>query len=497
MLDRVQPPGRMRVVAALAASFVLFGLAASAQAGPYECRARIGKETKILLGLGSRFLDQCHKKRDRVCATNSMRGECNILDSSNVDPQNKYAGREAKALAMINGDCTGSPVLANYPDGVQVDVLDKIVEELTGNSQVTLGDEDLLCDKSVVACHRVLANARSTVLKEVIGDSVKCQRDLDKNATTFGAISASCLDTGDRTAAGQKSKITRNCTGVNLSKVGGCSTASVAALANCTVDSAVATGQDLAKAVYGAPAGCGDGTVSVNEQCDDGNTLSGDGCNGSCELEGNTCSYSGAGAGTGTRLVTVSINTPEPVAGLQVSVDYPQLESGIPGVGTSSVVQGRFSALQAASLSALNDNQDTDAIVGMVNVVSPFNSGPLFSISFDNCVQLSQNLCNRNQQVFGCGGRCRLPNGNGGSGTVCLDASSCLGGEICDYGDPLVCSPGTNLPFGPGPQAGCCPGDNACISQANITGCAVSDPVDANGQPINGVTCFVTVVEQP
>jgi cysteine-rich repeat protein len=271
----------------------------------------------------------------------------------------------------------------------------------------------------------------------------------------------------------------------------------VAALAACTTDSAVATGQDLAKAVYGAPEGCGDGTQTINEQCDDGNTLSGDGCNASCELEGNTCSYAGPGAGTGTRLVTVSINAPEPVAGLQVSVDYPQFESGIPGIGTSSVVQGRFTTLQPASLSALNDNQNTDAIVGMVNVVDPFNSGPLFSITFDNCVQLSQNICNRNQQVFGCGGRCRLPNGTGGSGTVCYNVSTCGVGEICDSGDPLVCSPGSNLPFGPGPQAGCCPADNSCISQPNITDCTVSDPVDANGQPISGVTCSVSVVEQP
>lgn len=496
MLDRVHPTRRMRAVAAIAASLVLLGIAARAHAGPYECRARIGKETRILLGLGSRFVDQCHKKRDRVCATNSMRGECNIVDSANVDPQNKYQDRESKALSLINADCTGSPVLANYPDGVQVDVLDKIVEELTGNSQVTLGDEDLLCGKEVVSCHRAIAQARSTVIKEVIADSVKCQRDLDKNATAFGAISASCLDPGDRTGPSQKTKITKNCTGVNLADVGSCSSTNVTSLANCVVDSAVATGQDLAKAVYGAPAGCGDGTVSVNEQCDDANTLSGDGCSANCELEGNTCSYAGPGAGTGTRLVTVSINTPEPVAGLQLSVDYPQLESGIPGVGTSSVVQGRFSALQSASLAALNDNNDTDAIVGMVNVVAPFNSGPLFSITFDNCVQLSQNLCNRNQQVFGCGGRCRTTPSSP-AGAVCFADADCGVGQFCDVGDPLVCSPATNLPFGPGPQAGCCPADNACFTQAQITGCAVTDPVDANGQPISGVTCSVSVVEQP
>lgn len=495
MLDRVHPPGRMRVVAALAVATALVGLAARADAGPYECRAQIGKETKTLLTLGSRFVDQCHKKRDRVCPIGSMRGECNIVDSANVDPQGKYASREAKALANINAQCTGSPVLANYPDGVQVDVLDKIVDELTGNSQVSLGDEDLLCNKEEVSCHRAIAQARSTVIKEVITDSVKCQRDVDKNASTFGAISPACLDAGTRTSAAAKLKVTKNCTGVNLAHVGSCSN-SLANLDDCVVDSAIATGQDLAKAVYGAPAGCGDGTTSVNEQCDDGNNVSGDGCSATCELEGNTCSYSGPGAGTGTRLVTVSINTPEPLAGLQVSVDYPQLESGIPGVGTSSIVQGRFQALQSAGLAALNDNNNTDAIVGMVNVVDLFNSGPLFAVTFDNCVQLAQNICNRNQQVFGCGGRCRLTPSSP-AGAVCFSNAGCGVGEFCDVGDPLVCSPGTNLPFGPGPQAGCCPGDNACFTQADITGCAVSDPVDALGQPVAGVSCSVSVVEQP
>jgi len=481
----------MRTVAAFAAAAAFFGLTASAEAGPFECRAQIGKETKVLLGLGSRFVDQCHKKRDRVCLIGSMRGECNIVDSAQVDPRGAYSSREAKALSNINGACTGSPVLANYPGGVQADVLDKIVEELTGNSQVNLGAEDLLCDSDVVACHRSIAQARSTVIKEVIADSVKCQRDLDKNASSFGAISPTCLDTGSRTSAGSKSKITKNCTGVDLTKVGSCSTV-LASLDDCVVDSAVATGQDLAKAVYGAPAGCGNGAVGAGEQCDDGNLVSGDGCNSSCELEGNSCTpFVGTGGGTGTRLVKVAINTPESLAGLQVTVEYPQFEAGIPGIGTSSVVQGRFQTLQPAGLALLNDD-NSGGTVGMINISNLFDSGDLFQVTMDNCVALSQGVCNRNQQTFGCGGRC-----SPSPATVCFSNSDCSTGQFCDTGDPLVCSPGVNLPFGPGPQAGCCPGDNSCFTQVELTGCSVSDPVDALGQPVAGVTCSVTVTEMP
>jgi cysteine-rich repeat protein len=491
MLDRVQRTGRMRSVAAIAASVALFGLAARAEAGPAECRARIGKESRILTALGARSVDQCHRKRDQVCAQDSMRGECNILPSSNTDPKGTYDSRATKALLNIAGDCTGSPVLANYPGGVQTAVLDKIVDEITGNSQVSLGAGDLLCEKQVVACHRAIARARSTVIKEVVTDSVKCQRDLDKHATTFGAISAACLDDGSRTAATSKLKITKNCTGADLGEVDSCST-TLANLDDCVVNSAISTGQDLAKAVYGAPTGCGNGAVGPGEQCDDGNTVSGDGCNASCELEGNSCTpYVGAGGGTGTRLVKVAINTPEALAGVQVALNYPQFEAGIPGIGTSGVVQGRFQALQPAGLALLNDDGNTSATVGMVNVVDLFNSGDLFQVTMDNCVQLSQNICNRNQQVFGCGGLC-LP-----GGTVCFNNGQCNPGATCDFGNQVVCSPATNLPFGPGPQTGCCPADNACFTQTAATGCAVSDPVDALGQPVAGVTCSVTVTEQP
>lgn len=310
-------------------------------------------------------------------------------------------------------------------------------------------------------------------------------------ATSFGAIAPACLDTGSRTAGGAKSKVTKNCTGVDLSKVGSCS-GTLASLDDCVVDSAIAGGQDLAKAIYGSPVGCGDGTTEAGEQCDDGNVTSGDGCSASCEFEGNTCTpYAGTGGGTGTRLVKVAVNSPEPLAGLQVLLDYPQFEAGIPGVGTSSLVQSRFQALQPAGLALLNDDNNTSATVGMVNVVDLFNTGDLFQVTMDNCVALSQNICNRNQQVFGCGGRC-APGGN-----VCFGDGDCGVGAVCDFGDNLLCNPGTNLPFGPGPQAGCCPGDNSCFSQTQATGCAVSDPVDELGQPVAGVTCSVTVTEMP
>lgn len=500
MLDRVQPPGRTRSVAALVAALALLGVAASAHAGSKECRGTIGKQVKGLFALGASALNTCHKNKDKVCTANSDRAACNVLDGTTVDPKGKYAAKEAKVLAKITPDCTGFD--GAYPGGIQASVLDKFATELDGNTSVSLGDDDLLCDKAVVTCHKTIATERTKVIKEVLLDSIKCQAGKDKTASSFGVIDPTCLDAADKSGPKAKEKIVAKCTGVDLTKVGSCAsgpTSTLDDLKSCVVDSAVATGQDLAKAIYGQPtSGCGNGTTDAGEQCDDGNIVSNDGCSSSCELEGNSCTpWAGPGAGTGTRLVKVAIDTPQPLGGLQVTLDYPQFEAGIPGVGTSGIVQSRFQALQPAALATMNDDNNATAVVGMINIANTFDSGDLFQVTLDNCVALSQNICNRNQQVFACGGRCHLPNGTGGGANVCLSAADCASGEICDNGDPLVCSPGTNLPFGPGPQAGCCPGDNACYSQVEATGCAVSDPVDEFGQAVAGVTCSVTVTEQP
>jgi cysteine-rich repeat protein len=394
-----------------------------------------------------------------------MRGDCNFLPSAATDPKGRYGVRVAKALASIAGACTGDPVLANYPGGIEADLLDAIAEEIGGSSQVNLGDDDLLCDNAKVACRRAIAQARTAVLKKVLNASVKCQRVLDNVTGTFGEIDPACVADGGTAEAAATNRIVRACAGLTGDDVGSCSP-----LPGCVIDSAVLTGQGLARAVYATPPTCGNGALDGGEQCDDGDVVPGDGCNAACESEGDTCTpYGGPGGATGTRVVKVSIATPEPLAGLQVTVDYPQFLSGIPGSGTSSVVQGRFTPLQSAGLALLNDT-GLDATVGMVDVVDLFDAGDLFQIDFDNCVALSENVCNRNQNII-----------------------SCTGAD-----NPPSC--GTQPPpteVGACSNPGGCPGDNFCNSQTELTNCSVSDPVDAQGQPVAGVTCSVTITEVP
>lgn len=152
---------------------------------------------------------------------------------------------------------------------------------------------------------------------------------------------------------------------------------------------------------------CGNGVVEVPEQCDHGanNGAPGDTCSASCERLDDTCTAVISGPGVpahSQRVVKVSIDTPTPLGGVQIDMDYPQFEAGIPGIGSSSVVQNRLNVLQPIALSGLNDRGVDASIVLVGNNPGGINTGDLFTVTFDNCVALNENICNRSQNVFDC-----------------------------------------------------------------------------------------------
>ena len=154
------------------------------------------------------------------------------------------------------------------------------------------------------------------------------------------------------------------------------------------------------------PDRCGDGVrCDAEEQCDDGNLVAGDGCNELCESEGSTCLT----PVIGDRLVAVNIETPSPLAGVQVTLEYPQLQSSVPGTGTSSLVQGRvtyFPQPTAGPLVAAASDSDSEMTFVVFAVGPPgsefITTGPLLAVDFDNCVPVSSNICNRAQTVIDC-----------------------------------------------------------------------------------------------
>jgi cysteine-rich repeat protein len=237
---------------------------------------------------------------------------------------------------------------------------------------------------------------------------------------------------------------------------------------------------------------CGNGVVESPEQCDDSNTSPGDGCSAVCESEGPNCDAVAGSTVIGARQVTVAIGGlvgGQKLAGVRINLDYPQFQAGIAGSGQSSIVQSQVMVLQGTpgDYIALANDHDTDLVFVIGGTADFIDNGDLITVTMDACFAKELNLCNRNQNVIGC-----------------CDASTDLDGdttfqECGDPNAPVVCPAGSfptstvGIPAIPPALEDCCPADNACVTQAAATSCTVTDPVDSNGLPVDGVTCTVAI----
>jgi len=395
------PRSRGRAGAAALVIASVFGLARLTHAdtaASIACRGAIGKSLSKLINTGYKASDSCHKDEDKASMAS---GDCNDVTKAAFDSKGKYAAAKTAATTDIGGACQpGDPVLNNY-DGTNATgaTFPDIDSTIGGNSLLVLGNDNLMGDKAKTKCLETIAKSRTKIVKEILKNSTKCQADKDATASTFGALDPSCLDDGTKSSLKAMTKIPDKCTGVDA---GACSP-----LPGCAIDSTVSAAQTLAQDIYqkitAVTQVCGNGTVEGTEQCDDGNTTDGDGCNHLCESEANTCGPGTVAGGTivGHRIVDVSINTPSPLAGVQIGFDYPQLETSIPGHGNSSVVKAAVQVHPMGGLAVFNDS-DLDFSVSLANSTEFINSGPFLTATLNECVPLSQNVCNRNQTVVGC-----------------------------------------------------------------------------------------------
>lgn len=232
------------------------------------------------------------------------------------------------------------------------------------------------------------------------------------------------------------------------------------------------------------PAVCGNGVLEGIEQCDDSNTNSGDGCSATCEIESAACD----GGVIGTREVTVQLTVPAgmDLSTARVTLTYPEVLAGFPGVGDSSFVTSRVSNTPSGGSVLIND-QDSDLTVAYIglppNTIPNGQTTTFFVALMDTCVDINRDFCSRNQQAIDC----------------CNDVA----GDPMQVGCPLnppVCPAGQFPPPGanPAPCAtvnGACPTNDFCLDQAENTVCNVSDTNDEQGTPVPGVTCSLSIIE--
>lgn len=470
--NRRGEPSRVRRVAAMVAmGSMVAGLAVPAAADVKEsrkCRSTIAKGATGVAKMILTNVDKCHGAQNKISAD---QGPCNVIGSLPFDPKGKYPSVKTKNDASIDKSClTGDPVLTNFPaDDASGAIFPAEEQTIGGNSVLTLGNGNLGGDKDLIKCLGAVAKGRSGIVNEIIKNSTKCQAGLDKVATTFGAIDPTCVNDGAKAVAKANAGIAKACIDIDGPALGVCSP-----FPQCVIDSAVQAGQSIARTTYSVPAGavCGDGTITYPEQCDDTNTTPGDGCNGACEIEGNTCTPL-----VSTRTVTVSITADRPFASVDITVDYPQFQSGLPGTGQSALVQSAITVEQGlpGDYLFLANDRETDVKMGLAAGADVFDSGALLTMRFDGCLALSENICNRNQNIIGC---C---NGDGDDPAGCEFA-------------PPACTTFPVGTVGAGAPEDCCPADNACVTQTNATTCSASGAVDAVGNPVT-VTCTVSVTQ--
>jgi len=412
-MRRYRRGARAATVVVVGAATLGLGATSWAANTSVACRLAIATASTKVTSTGYKDSVACRKAADKA---SQATGPCDVpSETSPFDPKGTYSKAKSGATALINAKCaSGDPVRANYDGGDPVGAIFPEIEgTLGGNQLATAGNANLSSGnppdlKARIKCVETIAKVEAGIVKEIIKDGTKCQKTKDSGASSFGPLDPSCLPaTGTKSVPKATALINKACGTLNPSDIGTCSP-----LPDCATNNTVSAAQDILQAIYfkkAAASTCGNGVIEGSEQCDDGtnNGQPGDLCNTKCESLGETCGPGTLAGGTitGHRVVTVSLGgipaSPPSLAGVQIAFDYPQLEASIPGTGGSSVVKGVVHVVPTGGFLAVNDT-DTDFHLALANTTEFISAGELFDVTLDECVPLSQNVCNRNQNVIGC-----------------------------------------------------------------------------------------------
>src|SRR5262249_58590964 len=106
-------------------------------------------------------------------------------------------------------------------------------------------NKDLGGDKTKTKCVETIGKLRTAIFKEIIKNSTSCQANLDKTASTFGALDPSCVDPvgGAKSVAKAALKIPQACGSLTSGDIGSCDP-----LPTCVSDAAVTSAHGIARA---------------------------------------------------------------------------------------------------------------------------------------------------------------------------------------------------------------------------------------------------------
>jgi hypothetical protein len=264
---RPRRPALLRplILVALAAAVAL-GAPTAAAPDPLKasrkCRDTVAKTAARLAKTALTLVDACHQRRDK----GKTAVDCNAL--VNADPKGKLASAEATAVARIAPACaTDEPVRDNFPGGaITAALLPMVRTTVETSARAVQGLPDLVEDKAGAKCHRAIGAARTKLVDAILKATLACQKKADK-AAMLGTIDPACLADGGKTTARARAAIAKACIPrqgppVPAEAVGTCTP-----LPDCVVAAAIATGQQLAGALFHVPSECDDGFLDAGEVC--------------------------------------------------------------------------------------------------------------------------------------------------------------------------------------------------------------------------------------
>jgi cysteine-rich repeat protein len=228
-----------------------------------------------LVRSGFQVLDDCSARRSGATSC------------AHLDGRDRFARAIGRAEGIVKYWCSKEfTILQNYPSSdptaadvifIVAPVVQTILEDST--KSVFTGAARGANPRARKRCVRAIAGGRSLLASSVLAEAVGCQQTIDRQASGFGELAASCLGDASRQAARVAKKIARACGGLTGADVGSCDP-----LPDCVIASARATGHELARVTYGVKAVCSNAKVEPGETCDDGAANSASGaCTDACQ----------------------------------------------------------------------------------------------------------------------------------------------------------------------------------------------------------------------